>query len=329
MTQATASPSRALRLSGVLDASLLLLLLGFVSPWLAPVLDTQGWSRLAWIGDLATHWQWLFSVALLLLVLIRAAQGAPRRLWLLGLLVLPWLSVAPRLPTADASTAQPKLRIAAINLLVSNTDPAGLRALLDEVKPDIVVLTELHPDIARAAGTWSDYPERFLLAEDSPFGIGVLSRLAFQDATSHLDESGLPEIDARFVWQDRPVLLTALHPMPPLAPLWHEARAKKLQGVAERQARFPGARLMVGDLNASPWSSALAPLKPAYQRANTLRATWPSNAFGWFGIPIDLILASPDWGVQQFEVAPAFGSDHHPVWADLVLTDAAAKNETP
>ncbi|AVP95785.1 hypothetical protein C7S18_00595 [Ahniella affigens] len=329
MNSASGATTRAFRISGILDACLLLLTLGIISPWLARAFDALTWVRLAWLSDLASHWQWLWASLLVTIVLIRVWQRAHLRLGLLGLLLLPCWSAAPRLPIADGPSNPPTLRIAAVNLLVTNHDAIGLRAFLDQVKPDIVVLTELHPDIARTAGTWGDYPERFMLAEDSPFGIGVLSRVPWQDAESQIDATGLPEIDVRLVWQGKPVLLSAVHPMPPMSAAWHQARAEKLQAVAKRQQTFPGARLIVGDLNASPWSSALRPLNATYQRANALQATWPSNALGWLGIPIDLILASPDWAVQQFQVAPAFGSDHHPVWADLVLIDQDAKQESP
>lgn len=319
---------RSIRLSGLLDAGLVLLALGLVSPWLARVIAGSSWTHLAWLVDLASHWQWLFCVMLLLFTLIRALQGARAPLTLLVLLPLPWLSAAPALPTQAAATSVPHLRIAAVNLLVSNTDANGLRAFLDRVQPDVVVLTELHPDIAKVAGTWADYPERYLLAEDSPFGIGVLSRVPWADSQAHLDADGLPEIDVRLLWQDQTVMLSALHPMPPMSARWHLARADKLQAAAARQTPFAGPKLLVGDLNASPWSSAMAPLTPSYQRANSLKATWPSNWLGWIGIPIDLILASPHWAVQQFQVEAAFGSDHHPVWADLVLLPPVDANTT-
>jgi endonuclease/exonuclease/phosphatase (EEP) superfamily protein YafD len=68
--------------------------------------------------------------------------------------------------------------------------------------------------------------------------------------------------------------------------------------------------IVLGDLNATPWS---AWFPPAEVRGSLPWATFPS----WYGIPIDHVLAGPDIGYDERRVGPSIGSDHRPVIAKL------------
>jgi endonuclease/exonuclease/phosphatase (EEP) superfamily protein YafD len=87
---------------------------------------------------------------------------------------------------------------------------------------------------------------------------------------------------------------------------------------------------VVGDLNATPWSSAFAGLAECgLRRAGSLRPTWPSLGGGWIGIPIDHVLASRHWRVRDAGLGPGLGSDHRPLLARLVLDGAGRRGCTP
>ena len=80
--------------------------LGLLSPWLVTLLADHS-QHLAWLLDLASHWQWL-HLALLLGCLVLLAPRRPRWLLLAPLLALPWFSVAPKLP---AQTGEVRLEL--------------------------------------------------------------------------------------------------------------------------------------------------------------------------------------------------------------------------
>ncbi|MBK8284545.1 MAG: endonuclease/exonuclease/phosphatase family protein [Ahniella sp.] len=311
-----------------LDIGIGLSVAGLMLPWLSAAVQSMDLGALPWLIDLAAHWQIPIAAVLTLCVVIRFFLGARNRLLWLPVLILPWLIALPRLETADQSPG-PSVRVANVNLHVSQTDAQGLREFLDREQPEMVVLIELNETMAAQIATWTDYPEQHLVPENSPFGIGVISRLALQSATTVRDAKGLAEIDVIVRVADQPVLLTAAHPMPPLSSSWHRARLTKLMALVERQQHHAGPRLMVGDLNASPWSSAMRAVRADYRRANTLSPTWPNRNFGWFGIPIDLVLASSHWQVQSFDVAESFGSDHRPVVTTLRLSAASDRSDEP
>jgi endonuclease/exonuclease/phosphatase (EEP) superfamily protein YafD len=87
-----------------------------------------------------------------------------------------------------------------------------------------------------------------------------------------------------------------------------------------RQAVATGeAAIVVGDLNATPWSSGLrAAAAQGFLSAQGLAPTWPASVARVFGIPIDHVLAdSRHWRVVQSGRGPQIGSDHLPVFARL------------
>lgn len=306
-----------------LDALIVLGFLGLLLPWISTGLDRLDLGALPWLADLGAHWQGPIAIVFGVCVLLHGLVGRRSRLVLAPALLLPWLSASPRLAQADAPA--PTITIATINLHVSATETTGLRQFLDEAQPDLVVLMELNPTLAAQLPAFTDYPEQHLVPEDSPFGIGVISRLALQDVATVTDPDGLAEIDLQLRVGDRTVAATVLHPMPPMASVWHDARRAKLAAAVTRQSLHAGPKLIIGDLNASPWSSALRTLPGDYRRATTLEPTWPSWGFGVFGIPIDLVLGSPEWRVKETRVDASFGSDHAPVTVTLTLPPVAGE----
>jgi endonuclease/exonuclease/phosphatase (EEP) superfamily protein YafD len=289
-------------------------------PWLSRALAGQE-NRVAWAIDLAAHWQVLYVAVLLPCALVAAVS---QRRWLVALLaaLVPWWSASPRLAGAPASGDA--FVVAAANVHVDNRDPAALLAWLSVVNPDVVVLTEVSPAFAQALRSMRGYSHRQIEAADHPFGMAVLSRHPMQAATLR-DDDGIVRIEARVDAAGTCIDLIALHPMPPISPHFHAARDALLRGVAERSVRAGRPTLVVGDLNATPWSSAFASLEDhGLRRAGPLWPTWPSVGDGWIGIPIDHLLASAHWRVRSAQIGPELGSDHRPIAVRLVAPQIAA-----
>lgn len=326
MTHAAAAPRRRrqpLPLRLFAGAVLLALLL----PWPMRALPAST-GTLGWALDLVAHWQpvhaalWLVAVALL--------GARDRRWWLaLPLALLPLCSASPALPPAplppappssSRKPATPTLAIASANVRAGNPDPAPLAAWLRAQPADVVVLVELTPGYAdRSQDALADvYPYRFLAPLDSPFGIGLLSRRPLADSVRRESADGIPTLAATLDTVQGPVRVIAAHPMPPLAPHWHDARDRLLRDIADRARAIP--TVVAGDLNATPWSTALTRVAPALRRACGLAPTWPS---GHVGIPIDHVLAGPRWRRIDCVRGPDIGSDHRPIRATLALDSDA------
>ena len=293
---------------------------GMVLPWVSHVLSGYD-GRVSWAVDLAAHWQWLYLAGLAVGALLGATI---HRGWLFALLLapLPWWSAAPRLDAAEEHRTE--LVVAAVNVHVSTRDATALASWLASTAVDLVVVSEVSPAYAESLERLPGFPHREVAAAEHPFGIAVLSRFPMH-AVAVRDAQGIARIEARVDTGVACVELFAVHPIPPMTPRLHAARNQLLRDVAGRTARQGVPRLVVGDLNATPWSSAFSILsKRGMRRASDLRPTWPSRWGGWFGIPIDHVVASGHWRVLQAGLGPDLGSDHRPLLARLALDDPHA-----
>lgn len=287
---------------------------GLISPWLSAPLHSSA-SSLAWLLDLLTHGQWFYLAALWLgvaLIISRQPIG------LLALLMtpLPWLSAAPALNDRSEHQA-PGFRVAVANLKMAYPPVFALADWLDDAHADVVILLEC---TARTAA-WLDRPpglrHHFDQPSESPFGICLRSKWPLVHRRVELDTAGVPRLHAELDWHGRPVILIALHPMPPLSQEFHQIRNRQLRGLFD--AATPNERvILAGDFNASPWSSAFAGLKDtSLRRASGLRPTWPSLGGGWLGTPIDQVFASTAWHGAKESATHGIGSDHRAVTVTL------------
>ncbi|MWV12494.1 endonuclease/exonuclease/phosphatase family protein [Pseudomonas sp. R-28-1W-6] len=286
-------------------------LLGLLLPWLQRPLAFAP-APLSWLLDLASHWQWLFLAGLLLAV---AGGSWLDRRWLLALLAapLPWLSAAPPLPSGSEG---PSLAIASANVHLDNHDASALRAWLAKERPELVVLQEVSPEYAQALSGLADYPHRVVSPQHSPFGIALLSRLPIRQSAVPVDDQGVARIEAEVDFAGCAIGVTAVHPMPPLTPQYRLQRDSQLLALLRRGQEQNIPALLAGDLNSSPWSAAFARFAAlGWHRASGLQPTWG----GPLGIPIDQVLASPQWRLASRSRGPDLGSDHRPVLVRLRL----------
>lgn len=296
---------------------LALLALPLASPLLAGI---DGGVPL-WLLDLAVHWQWVATLWLALATGV-ATLTADRR-WSLALLTLPlpWLTAAPQLP-ARAETAALAFSVASANVHDDNRDATALRGWLAGARPDLVVLLEVTPGYAAGlAALADDYPYREIAAAEGPSGIALLSRRPLTAVRVHRDGPDLGRIDARVTLEGRELAVSAVHLWPPVsvhARLERDRTLAALVRVIDAGGR-PG--LVIGDLNATPWSTAfVVPDARGWRRASDLTPSWPDGGALALGIPIDHVLASPGWTRVEADTGPPIGSDHRPVLVRLALS---------
>lgn len=306
------------RARGLLPLLVVALLLPLASPWL----QGRG-GHIAWLLDLVVHWQWLYTLALVPVVLLCGWRDR-RWWWLTVLAALPLWTATSRLPPATGTQAQAPLRVASANVHLRTSSPESLIAWIASAPVDVLVLLEVSPRYARALADWPDYPHRVVEPGEDPFGIAVLSRHPFAATRLLRGSRGIASFEVDLETAQGCVVLRAVHPMPPISPEEKTARDHFLVAIAEalRDRGLPS--LIVGDINATPWSPGFAALSAAgWQRATGLTPTWPSRGQGVVGIPIDHILAGPQWRRIDSERGPDLGSDHYPVRATLMRAPSA------
>lgn len=295
--------------------------LGALTAPLTRLLADQS-GRLAWLVDLGAHWQWLYLIVGVVCgaMLLRRGSRVPTALAAV-LIGVGWFSASAPAEGTSADS-RPRFTVVSANLKLGQADLDALRRWIDRLGVDLVVLQEVTEASAQAIARWKDYPYQLVTPEDGPFGLAILSRHPLS-ATQALESLEQPLRYRAFIsWQEHRVGISAIHPMPPVAPLYHERRAQIFEEEARWARLAASPSILAGDLNASPWSSAMRAVGPGLRRATGLQATWPAMLPV---IPIDHILTSEAWQVVASGVGPEIGSDHRPVFAVLSLQVSTAR----
>lgn len=276
--------------------------------------------------QLFTHFRLQYFVVAALLVVVFVWLRDRRYVVLLfatafinGAHVLPWYFDDPY------STGGRELTLLQANVLATNTDYAGLFALLDDEQPDIIVLQEVSPawaaELKRLEGA---YPHRIIEERDGKFGIAFLSKYPpISSAVVASEPLGFPTILATLDISGRRLQLVGTHPMIPVGSRNYAARNTQLETVANLLRSSGGARVLVGDLNASMWDLHYRALESRTGLRNVRRGfgvtpTWPTF-LPIAMIPIDHVLVSGEVGVLDVRTGPRIGSDHLPLIVTLEL----------
>ncbi|MEE2939862.1 MAG: endonuclease/exonuclease/phosphatase family protein [Planctomycetota bacterium] len=277
--------------------------------------------HLDWRLDLLSHFHVQYAGLALVGILVGAFAGWRRIAALSGLLALyAGLQVSPLVlhdqgpPAAGAPT-----RVATLNVKTSNQRFGAAAAWLSACAPDVAVVQELDADWMRALEAALDGHRRLPTdtARDDNFGIAVFVRrgLTHGELEVHHTDEGLPWIEAVIEAPSGPLRLFAVHTVPPLGGAAHRARDRQIEDVLARAARSAEPGLVVGDLNATIWSTALrgplarTSLRPASLGAG-LRGSWPAALRFTGGILIDHVLVDERLAVLDHRVGPPVGSDH-------------------
>lgn len=290
--------------------------IGLVLPW-APWELARSVPGLGWLLDLAVHWQWHYAavagVAFLGLGLLGRTRAA--RVWLAGVALcgLPLLSASPALAPAQ-QPGSAALRVASLNLNLDNTSFDRILDWVDDKRPDVLVLQEMTPDMSELmVGLRKRFPFYSESARPGAFGSAVYSMHPLDKVAQEEGAQGAVTY-FELQWDGLAVPVAAVHPYPPLAPANWLGRDALLQRVAQRMGeRAPS--VVLGDFNASPWSSGLQAMQEeGFSRGTRLT---PTHSL-WGGLTIDHVLArDTQWRVAAAGVGPDVGSDHRPIWTDL------------
>lgn len=214
------------------------------------------------------------------------------------------------------------LRVLTANLYSLNRRHDDFIRIVRREKPDVMVVVEYtglwHEALQRALGEYHFHAQ----PQEGFFGIAVLTKIAaLETHTEILSPKSGPAIQCVFKIGEAELVLWAVHPRAPKSIRKWKTRNEYLKnlGIRIRQDQRPA--IVAGDLNTSPWCPwfmhALAGRLRDTAAGWGLSGTWPSRLPGWLRIPLDHILASPDFRVADRRILEPFGSDHRPVVASL------------
>lgn len=282
-----------------------------------------------WVLDLLSHFH---AIYLLIATVVAIAWLALRwwklASWAVALVVFEAALVLPlySLPMGGAEApdpAAPRLRVVTYNIFRSNPRSAEAARHIAALEPDVVALLEVTPAqllvFTAALPGW--YPMAW--PRDDAFGIAVLTREPpIRARRLELGPPWMPSIEVTVELAGQAIAIAAVHPPPPVSAANSHTRDELLRGVSAWAAAHEGPVIVMGDLNATPWSAVMreilreGPLRST-QRFG-LQGTWPSF-LGPLGVPIDHVLYTAPLHPVARTIEPAFGSDHRMVYAELEL----------
>jgi endonuclease/exonuclease/phosphatase (EEP) superfamily protein YafD len=218
------------------------------------------------------------------------------------------LATTPELfSRGPAPVTGPALTVVWCNVFRTDGVVDRLASLARKEAADVVILAEPPTDSARTRRALSDYPFVYGALDPDEHGAVVFSR-------SPLIERPRPDLpDGVYpvsIVDTGEIRIVAMHP--PVAATPARLRASNLMMGTAGQEASTGRALVIGDMNATPWSSRLRDLSSKLVRLSpALGSTWFSS-LPVLGLPIDHAFVTSDLRASA-RVGPGVGSDHLPL----------------
>lgn len=244
--------------------------------------------------------------------------------------IFPYTPLAPvQAKAVQLSSAERErhcISVLSINVYMHNRDFGRTLALIDEIRPDILLLMETDGRwLAALEPALQRYRHRFEAPLSNEYGKILATNLAVESGhIINLTDPGTPSAHAILRTPGgRRFRLAALHPRPPLPGEDTTARDAELVIAARmiRSSQLPA--VVVGDFNDVGWShtSRVARRIGGYVDPRigrgfhaTFPAYWP--AFRW---PLDHVFFTEEFALGEIRIERPVGSDHLPVYAEICL----------
>lgn len=265
--------------------------------------------------------QALLFIALIVAVLYQALKIIPFTPF------YPFESVSEK---GTNSAAAEYLSVLIANVLMSNRCADQLIRQVKHYRPDVFLALETNDWWAESLSSLhEDYIYRVACPQDNLYGMHLYSRYKLTDyAIEYLVEKDVPSIHASLELDSgRIVRLFCVHPAPPSPTenTYSDERDLELIMVGYKVAKSKDAAIVFGDLNDVAWSRTTRQFKSlsSLKDPRIGRGMFSSfNAKYWpLRWPLDHLFHSSDFHLSKIERLEYFGSDHFPLYIELVLAE--------
>lgn len=239
---------------------------------------------------------------------------------------------------ASAAHCPPERQVSLLNanVLMGNKQYGKLLKLVDERRPDVLLLLEPGFEWERAVGPLNKrYPYSLSEVLPNTYGLILLSRLPIEGRIEHLLQPGVPSAHMHLRLRNgEKINLHALHPEPPYPGDDSGERDAELVMVGRYVRDMGRASIVMGDLNDVAWSRTSRLFREVAGMGDprvgrgfypTYNANYP--LLRW---PLDHLFVSPHFELMQIDLLPDIGSDHLPIFFRLCLkADASSRQVAP
>jgi endonuclease/exonuclease/phosphatase (EEP) superfamily protein YafD len=216
------------------------------------------------------------------------------------------------------------------NVLMTSREFGKLLRLVDQRRPDVLLLLEPGAEWARAVGPLSArYPYRLFEPLPNTYGLILMSRLPMEGRIEHLVQPGVPSANVRLrLPGGEKISLHAVHPEPPVPGDDSGERDAELVMVGRKVRDEGRAAIVMGDLNDVGWSrtSRLFRKVAGMSDPRVGRGFYPTfNAnYPLLRWPLDHLFVSPHFELMEIDLLADIGSDHLPIYFRLCLKGHAS-----
>jgi len=291
---------------------------GCIAPWIG---------RVWWVFDLASHFMlpyWMVALlltsAFLWLRCWKSAAVAALLLMLVSWQVGPYvLPLAREGPTRDRT-----YQVLHLNLLHNNSHIEEVSLLIEQSSADVLLLQEVTPrwgsELSESLAKM--YPHQVYQPRSHAFGIWLLSKHPLHEVqVLPSPTADIPYLTAEIDFDGQRLHLAAVHPLPPMGSARARLRNDLLAKAGGQLADKRGPRMILGDLNCTPWSPYFKQLTTTAQVRDSGR--WRGWAPTWYSglpllhLPIDHCLVSDEIKIHHRKVERWVGSDHRPLLVEF------------
>lgn len=286
--------------------------------------------RYVWWLDVLANFRVQFLVVLL--ALGGALVFSRYRRWAAGILFVAGINLAVVAPLylgspGDSSVDAPSIRVMSFNLLSVNDQYGEVVEYIRETEPDVVLLHEASlPWETAMKSSDLGYEVTKSRSEDLIFGTLIMTRNSAGVLTFGFSETDprAVEVTTTVAGWDTPVTILSSHPLAPTDAERASLRDAQLAFAADWASNQSGPYMVVGDLNATPWSWPFRNLLTQGGLRNSqigfgVQPTFAATSNPLFRVPIDHLVHSDALVVRQRQLGPSLGSDHFPIIVDLEL----------
>ncbi|NRB38572.1 MAG: endonuclease/exonuclease/phosphatase family protein [Pseudomonadales bacterium] len=285
--------------------------------------------------DLFSHFrlQYFFLVVIFALVLI----GSKSFKWLAvvvvslminGIEIGPWYFESINTVETSEYSNENSFRILFANVLTQNKQHSKLLQVIDQEKPDIVILQETNKAWIQAISSIDNiYKFKIVIPRSDNFGMAIYSQIPFTDSRilKNLSIEKLPSIYLDIEIEGHNISILSTHPLPPISKVNFESRNVQLENAGKFINKKSGHKIIIGDLNTTMWSPIYVKLLENTGLVNIRRGfgilpSWPES-LQLLKIPIDHCLVSSGIRVLSVKIGADIGSDHLPLIIDLAYVN--------
>ncbi|MSR57251.1 MAG: hypothetical protein EXS05_06235, partial [Planctomycetaceae bacterium] len=274
--------------------------------------------RLYWLFDISNHFrvQSILGVSVGAGLLVVAGRRRTALLAAGFVLLCGWSLLSLFVARPPVPTGAPGLRVMALNVWARNFEYQQVENLVRETSPDIVVLEEIDDRWEQSLSTLNtQWPYCQITLGGGHLGIALLSRRPLEDAGITFLKDGVAVVRGRVTVDKQPITIFGVHLARPTSSFGANRQTRQLAELVEMIRGTSGQKIVLGDFNSSPWSTAFTDFVSQAAMCDTrpefgVQPSWPSFLPAPLRIPIDHCLVSEGLHPTRRKIGPNVGSDH-------------------